>query len=88
MIACDAPHCRRGIVSAGIGWGDPCPVCQGLGTLSLKRTATLLEIRENTLRAFLRPDHQPRARTCQRILDAAIKILHLEADGKQLRLHS
>lgn len=86
-FVCDAPGCRRGIVRVG-EWGRQCHYCVGLGTLSVKRMASILQVNEDTLRAFLRPDHNPRQATCQRILDAAIGILEPHVEGRQLTLHS
>lgn len=76
-FTCDAPGCRKGLVHLPSGFADPCPVCKGTGQLSFAEVCRLLDVDENTLRRFLRPDQRSRLSTCTRILNACLKITEL-----------
>jgi hypothetical protein len=79
MTPCD--QCTRGILPGP--WPPrPCPICRGLGVLTLSRLSRLTETDEKTLKNLWRLRTKTRVKTAQRVLS---KIWELTAP-KQGRL--
>lgn len=73
-IECDAPGCRRGLVNYDLGWTklQPCPVCGGLGSLSLHAVCELIGEHETTVAKLLngkRMRPKVAARICKRLTE-------------------
>src|SRR5579875_1440263 len=75
MIRCDVPGCVRGIVHRPGGFGDPCKVCGGKGTLPLARVCSLLSENRSTVVKLLKPRRRLRPKTAARLLDKIIALV-------------
>ena len=69
---CD--QCRRGWVHSKDGWFLPCPICEGLGELSLTRLSTLVDVDEKTLKGIWTMRRKTHKKTALRVLDAYVKL--------------
>lgn len=68
---CD--QCRKGWVPDG-SWFQPCPICEGLGELTLTRLATLVDVDEATLKGLWTMRRKTHKKTALRVLDAYVKL--------------
>lgn len=68
---CD--QCRKGWIPDG-SWYQPCPVCEGLGELTLTRLATLTGLDEKTLKRVW-TGKRIRLRTAEKVLRAYAKLV-------------
>jgi hypothetical protein len=75
-MICDAPGCRRGLIHVATKWADPCPICKGSGRLTLADVSRLLGETPAILTKLSKMRGRMRPKTCVRILDATLKVLH------------
>ncbi len=70
MIQCDAPRCVRGLVDNrihGKDWPQACPVCKGVGELTVAEIARRINESPDLVTGLLKPARVMRVRTAARL---------------------
>lgn len=68
---CD--QCRKGWIPDS-DWYQPCPICEGLGELTLTRLSKLVDLDEATLKGIWTMKRKTRKKTALKVLDAFVKL--------------
>jgi len=82
-IRCDAAGCVRGVVHLPAGFGDPCQVCGGRGSISLGALCKHIGECESTMRKLFKPRRRMRAKVAARICGKLVDLVSPKWASKQ-----
>jgi hypothetical protein len=71
-IPCDL--CRKGVAPSADGWGKPCSVCSGYGSISLEALCKRIGEHPSTMTRVLRLK-RVRVKTAERVLDRVLALV-------------